>query len=154
MLSWNSFASLLFAMVILAVPVALGDLHDPYGMLEGLNHHPLPPEDIPFSEDPPDLSHQNYSLDDLDDLFLDEMGNEDRPMKKIECLLLIEKENLFSSQEKREIGNLDEEAMWCNRSWDSILCWPPTAAGTLGVLPCFDELNGIKYNTSHEDEIF
>ncbi|XP_071446236.1 diuretic hormone receptor-like [Hetaerina americana] len=45
-------------------------------------------------------------------------------------------------------GNLDEESLPCNRSWDKILCWPPTPGGSLAVLPCFDELNGIKYNTS------
>lgn len=39
------------------------------------------------------------------------------------------------------------EAM-CPRTWDSLLCWPPTAAGTMAQLPCFSELNGIKYDTT------
>jgi hypothetical protein len=39
---------------------------------------------------------------------------------------------------------------FCDQAWDSLLCWPPTTAGQLASQPCFDELNGIKYDTSRE----
>ncbi|RZF46351.1 hypothetical protein LSTR_LSTR009304 [Laodelphax striatellus] len=36
----------------------------------------------------------------------------------------------------------------CPRSWDSLLCWPPTKPGATATLACFPELNGIKYDTT------
>lgn len=36
----------------------------------------------------------------------------------------------------------------CNRTWDSVLCWPETPAGTTAYLPCFEEFNGIRYDPS------
>ncbi|KZS20228.1 Diuretic hormone 44 receptor-like protein [Daphnia magna] len=38
---------------------------------------------------------------------------------------------------------------FCNSTWDGLSCWPTTLAGSTSVLPCVDELNGIKYDTSH-----
>lgn len=38
----------------------------------------------------------------------------------------------------------------CEVDWDSLLCWPHTSPGSLAVLPCFDELNGIPYDKSRE----
>ncbi|XP_024084858.1 diuretic hormone receptor-like isoform X2 [Cimex lectularius] len=35
----------------------------------------------------------------------------------------------------------------CERSWDGLLCWPPSRPGA-AYLPCFEELHGIKYDTS------
>lgn len=40
----------------------------------------------------------------------------------------------------------------CPPNFDSVLCWPYTPADTVAVLPCMDELNGIKYDTSREYE--
>lgn len=40
--------------------------------------------------------------------------------------------------------------LYCEQSWDSLLCWPATPAGQLASQPCFDELNGISYDTSRE----
>ncbi|XP_073978597.1 diuretic hormone receptor-like isoform X2 [Rhodnius prolixus] len=39
-------------------------------------------------------------------------------------------------------------ADYCPRSWDGILCWPPSPSATIVYLPCFEELHGIKYDTS------
>ncbi|XP_015604427.1 diuretic hormone receptor isoform X2 [Cephus cinctus] len=36
----------------------------------------------------------------------------------------------------------------CEFDWDALLCWPRTPPGTLATLPCFDELNGIKYDST------
>jgi hypothetical protein len=44
----------------------------------------------------------------------------------------------------------EEGNVFCNRSWDTLMCWPTTPAGSLVDLPCFEELNGIKYDTSRE----
>lgn len=35
----------------------------------------------------------------------------------------------------------------CPVDFDTVLCWPQTAPNSLAVLPCFDQLNGIKYDT-------
>ncbi|EDW74263.1 uncharacterized protein Dwil_GK21476 [Drosophila willistoni] len=42
-------------------------------------------------------------------------------------------------------GNLSDH---CLTQFDSILCWPRTARGTLAVLQCMDELQGIHYDSS------
>ena len=39
---------------------------------------------------------------------------------------------------------------FCNSTWDGVSCWPTTLAGSTSVLPCVDELNGIKYDTARE----
>ena len=39
---------------------------------------------------------------------------------------------------------------YCNSTWDGILCWPTTPAGSTSILPCIGELNGISYDTSRE----
>ncbi|XP_012268724.1 diuretic hormone receptor-like isoform X2 [Athalia rosae] len=36
----------------------------------------------------------------------------------------------------------------CEVDWDSLLCWPHTSPGSLATLPCFEELNGIRYDNS------
>ena len=41
-------------------------------------------------------------------------------------------------------------AMFCNSTWDGISCWPTTLAGSTSVLPCFAELNGVKYDTTRK----
>ncbi|XP_046654155.1 diuretic hormone receptor-like isoform X3 [Daphnia pulicaria] len=38
---------------------------------------------------------------------------------------------------------------FCNSTWDGVSCWPTTLGGSTSVLPCVDELNGIKYDTTH-----
>lgn len=49
------------------------------------------------------------------------------------------------------IGNGNHEMRtFCNRTWDGIMCWPTTPANSTSVLPCFDEFNGIKYDTSRK----
>ncbi|XP_050326737.1 diuretic hormone receptor isoform X1 [Bactrocera neohumeralis] len=36
----------------------------------------------------------------------------------------------------------------CPPSFDSVLCWQETLAGTTAIQPCFDEFKGIHYNTA------
>ncbi|XP_023033564.1 diuretic hormone receptor isoform X2 [Drosophila willistoni] len=36
----------------------------------------------------------------------------------------------------------------CLTSFDSVLCWPRTNAGTLAILPCFEEFKGVHYDTT------
>ncbi|XP_041675668.1 diuretic hormone receptor isoform X3 [Drosophila eugracilis] len=36
----------------------------------------------------------------------------------------------------------------CPSSFDSVLCWPRTNAGSLAVLPCFEEFKGVHYDTT------
>ncbi|XP_054286869.1 diuretic hormone receptor-like isoform X2 [Macrosteles quadrilineatus] len=76
-------------------------------------------------------SYMNRSL-------LDLAGNgtvSELVIREIECLLQ-------SQDDVRDGRKL------CPRLWDGLLCWPPTKPGTLVSLPCFEELNGIKYDTS------
>ncbi|XP_015924071.1 diuretic hormone receptor-like [Parasteatoda tepidariorum] len=35
---------------------------------------------------------------------------------------------------------------FCNESWDGVSCWPITLAGNTANVPCFSELNGVKYD--------
>jgi hypothetical protein len=39
---------------------------------------------------------------------------------------------------------------FCNSTWDGVSCWPTTVAGSTSFLPCVDELNGIKYDTTRK----
>ncbi|XP_071446239.1 diuretic hormone receptor-like [Hetaerina americana] len=69
--------------------------------------------------------------------------------KHLECMFLFEVESYPTLW--REVDGREERvegAVFCNRSWDRLLCWPTTLASTLAVLPCFEELNGIKYDVS------
>lgn len=38
----------------------------------------------------------------------------------------------------------------CPVIFDSVLCWPQTSAGTLAILPCFNEFKGMKYDSSRK----
>lgn len=62
--------------------------------------------------------------------------NESLITEEIKCSL-----NKYRRQEQpHEAG--------CEVDWDSLLCWPHTSPGTVAVLPCFEELNGIRYDNS------
>ncbi|XP_054719240.1 diuretic hormone receptor-like [Uloborus diversus] len=37
---------------------------------------------------------------------------------------------------------------YCNSTWDGLSCWPTTSAGSLASIPCFDEFNGVQYDTN------
>lgn len=63
-------------------------------------------------------------------------------LQEIECLILIHQEKDLES-----VAHLPKR---CPRSWDSLLCWPPTQPGIRASLPCFEELNGIKYDTTRK----
>ncbi|GFR23359.1 hypothetical protein TNCT_219291, partial [Trichonephila clavata] len=38
--------------------------------------------------------------------------------------------------------------LFCTVNWDGVSCWPSTLAGSTSTVPCFSELNGVKYDTS------
>jgi len=40
------------------------------------------------------------------------------------------------------------QILQCPSSFDSVLCWPRTNAGSLAVLPCFEEFKGVHYDTT------
>ncbi|XP_065200741.1 diuretic hormone receptor-like isoform X2 [Planococcus citri] len=37
---------------------------------------------------------------------------------------------------------------YCPRTWDRVMCWPPTAPGTQAIQPCFKEFLGLLYDSS------
>ncbi|GFR19262.1 g_PROTEIN_RECEP_F2_3 domain-containing protein [Trichonephila clavata] len=39
--------------------------------------------------------------------------------------------------------------LFCTVNWDGVSCWPSTLAGSTSTVPCFSELNGVKYDTSN-----
>jgi len=51
-------------------------------------------------------------------------------------------------QEHIEASTYGNTSDHCLTQFDSILCWPRTARGTLAVLQCMDELQGIHYDSS------
>ncbi|GIY37777.1 g_PROTEIN_RECEP_F2_3 domain-containing protein [Caerostris darwini] len=42
----------------------------------------------------------------------------------------------------------NESQLFCTVNWDGVSCWPPTLAGSTATVPCFSELNGVKYDIS------
>ncbi|KAI5713393.1 hypothetical protein M8J75_016066 [Diaphorina citri] len=59
--------------------------------------------------------------------------------KEYECLMNAANDSIVADPSKLH---------YCPRQWDQVLCWPPTKNGSLAILPCFGELNGIQYDTS------
>ena len=57
--------------------------------------------------------------------------------------------DLFGTSDE-DSGVSDSGLLFCNRTWDSVLCWPTTVAGSTAALPCNFELNGVKYDSSRE----
>ncbi|XP_012275321.1 diuretic hormone receptor isoform X2 [Orussus abietinus] len=60
-------------------------------------------------------------------------------------------ESLFDAEleclaAKHLAGSAPEEV--CDVHWDSLFCWPRTSPGTLARLACFEELNGIRYDST------
>lgn len=51
-------------------------------------------------------------------------------------------------------SDADLVSAFCNSTWDGVSCWPTTLAGSTSVLPCVDELNGIKYDTARKSRHF
>lgn len=41
-------------------------------------------------------------------------------------------------------------AGWCPNHWDQLLCWKTSKPNQFVYQPCFNELNGVKYDTSRE----
>lgn len=44
--------------------------------------------------------------------------------------------------------NSTERNDTCLSVYDEIVCWPPTTGGSMAVLPCFDQFNSVKYDTT------
>lgn len=47
-------------------------------------------------------------------------------------------------------SELSEKGGFCNTSWDSVLCWPPTPLNTTAVQNCFSEYNGVRYDDTRK----
>lgn len=47
-------------------------------------------------------------------------------------------------------AELSEKGGYCNASYDSILCWPPTPLNSTAIQKCFSEFNGFKYDDTRE----
>lgn len=47
-------------------------------------------------------------------------------------------------------AELHSDDSHCPTSFDSILCWPRTAAGQISLLPCLGEFKGIHYDKSRK----
>lgn len=39
---------------------------------------------------------------------------------------------------------------WCPNHWDLLLCWKASKPGAVVYQACFDELNGVRYDTSRK----
>lgn len=89
-----------------------------------------------IEEEEEDLWSGNHVLDILEDISkLNDSSFGSSP--ELECILRAD----FGSAH-REIG--------CDVSWDTLLCWPFTNAGTFATQQCLEELHGIHYDTSRE----
>lgn len=47
-----------------------------------------------------------------------------------------------------------EQGEFCDVTFDSILCWPPTPINKTAVIKCFSELFGIRYDDTRKYKIF
>lgn len=45
---------------------------------------------------------------------------------------------------------LTRTSQGCPVDFDTVLCWPQTPANSHAIQPCFDQLNGIKYDIKGE----
>jgi hypothetical protein len=79
-----------------------------------------------------------------------EKADENNGLKALLNNTNVQKEMDCLSKELDPGGDNGESGLFCPHFYDTLLCWPKTPAGTLAVLPCFEELNGIKYDTSRE----
>jgi len=79
-----------------------------------------------------------------------EEREENRTLKELLNPADIQREMECLSQELESVGSSGDSGLFCPYSYDTLLCWPKTPAGNLALLPCFEELNGIKYDTSRE----
>jgi hypothetical protein len=71
---------------------------------------------------------------------LKELLNHTDILKEVECY----------SKDADSTGSGEASGLFCRHFYDTLLCWPKTPAGTLAILPCLEELNGIKYDTTRE----
>ncbi|XP_037950561.1 diuretic hormone receptor isoform X2 [Teleopsis dalmanni] len=74
-------------------------------------------------------THSPLSIDNIDEI---------NQSAELQCLL----------QEHIETSTFGNTSDFCFTQFDTILCWPRTPRGTLAVLPCLDELQGIQYDSS------
>jgi len=75
---------------------------------------------------------------------------ENRTLRELLNPTDIQREMECLSQELESAGSSGDPGLFCPYSYDTLLCWPKTPAGNLALLPCFEEFNGIKYDTSRE----
>ncbi|KAK1133615.1 hypothetical protein K0M31_011416 [Melipona bicolor] len=85
----------------------------------------------------------NYVLNTL--YYINKLNESVNP-EAIKCLERKQQEEL----QRLSAGAQLEDQQGCEISWDSLLCWPRTPPATLATLPCFEELNGIRYDSSRE----
>ncbi|XP_017754322.1 PREDICTED: growth hormone-releasing hormone receptor-like [Eufriesea mexicana] len=83
----------------------------------------------------------NYVLNAL--YYINKLNKSVNP-EAIKCLERKHQEEL--QQLSLETQQTDQQG--CEISWDSLLCWPKTPPATLATLPCFEELNGIRYDST------
>ncbi|XP_037941692.1 homeobox protein 5-like [Teleopsis dalmanni] len=76
-------------------------------------------------------THSPLSIDNIDEI---------NQSAELQCLL----------QEHIETSTFGNTSDFCFTQFDTILCWPRTPRGTLAVLPCLDELQGIQYDSSRK----
>ncbi|XP_076232518.1 diuretic hormone 44 receptor 1 isoform X3 [Calliopsis andreniformis] len=82
----------------------------------------------------------NYVLNALN--YINKLNESFNP-EAIKCFELKHREEL----EWLSLGKQEKQS-GCEISWDSLLCWPRTPPGTLATLPCLEELNGIRYDST------
>lgn len=85
---------------------------------------------------------RNYVLNAL--YYINNKLNESVNPEAIKCFERKQQDEL----QRLSAGAQLEDQQGCEISWDSLLCWPRTPPATLATLPCFEELNGIRYDSS------
>uniref|UniRef100_A0A1I8Q5V1 G-protein coupled receptors family 2 profile 2 domain-containing protein n=2 Tax=Stomoxys calcitrans TaxID=35570 RepID=A0A1I8Q5V1_STOCA len=66
---------------------------------------------------------------------------------ELQCLQQAEQHKVSASSNALNV-------LSCPVSFDSVLCWPRTAAGSWAILPCFEEFKGVHYDTTQNASRF
>jgi Hormone receptor domain len=110
-------------------------------------HYPMLASKSVWLEQSPDVMEKKSAVDKtlvdntlgLDELMALNITNEN----ELDCVFNF----LHESYPPAKFENISS---FCNSTWDGVSCWPTTAAGSTSFLPCVDELNGIKYDTTRK----
>ena len=90
-------------------------------------------------------SSNNYPHGGLSQLF-----NTDNLTEILDKFNLSDIKSLIGVGSGGDITVLNASQNYCMSAWDGVACWYKTLAGQEAIIPCFDNLNGVNYDTTRK----